>query len=100
MDPPVLLNAADLELVSPTCTLPKLRLVGLAPRTPGADVPVPDKDTVRLGFVASLVTVRLPLALLADGGAKVTLNDLLVPAANVKGRLRPLMLKPVPLTVA
>jgi hypothetical protein len=100
VDAPVLLNTMDCVLLSPTCTLPKLRLVGLALRVPGAAVPVPDNATTTLEFVASLVTVKVPLVAPADAGAKTTLNVLLVPAAKVSGRVRPFKLKPVPVAEA
>ena len=43
--------------------------------------------------------MTLPLALPAEVGAKVTLNEVLWPGVNVTGVLMPEMLKPVPATV-
>jgi hypothetical protein len=100
VDAPVLLNTIDFVLLSPTCTLPKLRLAGLALRVPGAAVPVPDSGTLKLGLVASLVMVKAPLALPTDAGAKTTLNVLVAPAAKVRGRVRPFTLKLVPVAEA
>jgi hypothetical protein len=70
-------------------------LAGAAARVPAAP-PVPEIGTMRLGSDPSLVNVRLALVLPADFGAKTTLNDVLLPAAKVRGRLRPLRLKPDP----
>ncbi len=81
----------------PTVTLPKLRLVGLAPSVPGV-TPVPDRGIVRLGFEALDVIVRLPLALPAADGANDTVKVALCPALNVTGAVIPLKLNPAPLT--
>ena len=61
-----------------------------------AAVAVPASDTLSVGFVASLATVKVPVGLPAVFGAKTTLNDLLAPAARVNGVVTPLTLKPVP----
>jgi len=99
LEPLELLKVACLVLLSPTCTLPKDRLDGLTARVPAA-VPVPDTGTVRVGSEASLVIMRLALLLLADCGANTTLNEVLLPAPRVIGRLSPLKLNPDPETVA
>jgi len=78
-------------LLLPTCTLPKLRLVGLALIVP-CETAVPDNETVSDGFEASLVTVSVPLGVPAAVGANTTLNDLLEPAARVNGTVTPLTL--------
>ncbi len=57
------------ELV-PTVTLPKLSVEGETDSCPAA-VPVPDRDTVRLGFEASDKTEMLPLNGPAVLGAKI-----------------------------
>src|SRR6185369_14395212 len=93
--PPVLLSTSDLVLLLPTCTLPKLRLVGFALIVPG-ETAVPDRDTVRDGFDASLVTVSVPVGVPAAVGANTTLNDVLAPAASVNGAVTPLTLYPAP----
>jgi hypothetical protein len=51
------------------------------------------------GFVAFELTRTLPLELVVDCGAKITLNDALCPGVSVNGAVMPEMLKPVPLTV-
>ncbi len=47
-----------------------------------------------------LVMARLPLTVPLDDGAKAVLNVTLCPALKVRGRLRPVMLKPAPVAVA
>ena len=80
----------------PTVTLPKLRLVGFDPSAPGVTA-IPDNGMVRVGFEALDVTVRLPLALPADGGVNVTVKVALWPGVSVAGVVIPLKLNPVPL---
>ena len=94
-----MLNTCDFVPLLPTWTLPKLKLVGLALIVPGA-VAVPESETVKLGFEALLVMVRLPVGVPAVVGANTTLNDLLAPAARVKGNVRPVTLNPFPVAVA
>ncbi len=81
----------------PTVTLPKFRFAGLAPSVPG-DTPVPDREMLRVGFVALDVIVTLPLALPEEEGANETLKVALCPALNVTGAVIPLKLNPAPLT--
>ena len=92
----MLVTVSDRVWWFPTVTLPKLRLVGLAPRPPG-EIPVPDSGMVRVGFEASDVMVTLPLALPADDGANETLNVALCPVVSVTGVVIPLKLNPEPL---
>jgi hypothetical protein len=61
---------------------------------------VPDNGTSSVGFGASDVIVRLPAALPADCGAKVSVKLVPWPPARVTGSVSPLKLKPVPLAVA
>ena len=93
----MLVTVSDRDLLLPTVTLPKLRLVGLAPSVPGV-TPVPDKGMVRDGFEALEVMVMLPLALPADDGANETVKVALCPAVSVTGAAIPLKLNPEPLT--
>jgi hypothetical protein len=97
VEPPELVMVTDCFLVLPTVTLPKEDAPAI--NEPAAS-PVPLRTTLSVGFDASLVIESSPLALPADWGAKLTLAPMLWPAARVSGRLRPLMLKPVPLTLA
>ena len=82
----------------PTVTFPKLRLLGLAPSR--SVTPVPESETLAGEFVALLLKGMLPLALPVVVGAKVALKVVVWPAVRVRGRVRPLMLKPVPVTAA
>ncbi len=66
--PPVLVTVPDRDWLLPTVTLPKLRLDGVDPSAPAA-IPLPDSDTVSVGFEAVEVTVSVPLAAAADVGA-------------------------------
>lgn len=81
----------------PTWTFPKLRLAGFAARDPEAK-PDPARPIVAVGTVPENAT--LPLALPADCGAKVTVKPAVCPGANVKGKFKPLRLKPVPVATA
>ena len=90
-------TVSEMDCLFPTVTVPKLRLVGFAPSVPGV-TPLPESGTVRVGFEAFDVTVRLPLALPADVGANDTLNVALCPAVSVTGVVIPLKLNPDPLT--
>ena len=94
--PPVLVTVSESDCLFPTVTVPKLRLVGFAPRVPGV-TPVPDKGMVSVGFEALDVIVMLPLALPADDGANETLKVALCPAFSVTGVVIPLKLNPEPL---
>jgi hypothetical protein len=58
--------------------------------------PVPETGTVKVGFVAVEVMVRLPLAAPADAGANETLNVALCPPFSVSGVVTPVMLNPAP----
>ena len=78
-------------LFCPTVTLPKLNGEVIAARAPTLAA-VPDSETVNDGFGASLVTVRVPAGVPAVVGANTTLNDLLAPAARVKGKVTPFTL--------
>jgi hypothetical protein len=93
--PPVFVTDSDSELLFPTSTLPKLRLVGLDDKAPGV-TPVPLTGMVKVGLEAFEVMVMLPLAAAAALGAKLTLKLELCPAASVTGVVTPLKLNPVP----
>src|SRR5208282_3759855 len=54
--PPVFVTVSDSESLLPTCTLPKLRVVGFDPSVPSV-TPVPLTGIVSVGFVAVDVTV-------------------------------------------
>jgi hypothetical protein len=82
----------------PTCTLPKLKLVGFPVRLSAATA-VPESGTLSV-LESLLVNTTLPVALPADLGAKTTLKPLLTPGDRIKGKLKPVILKPVPVTSA
>src|SRR6478609_5261505 len=63
-------------------------------------VAMADTGTLTTGFVASVVTAMLPVALPADCGVKVTVKLLRWPAARVSGKLSPFIRKSFPVTVA
>lgn len=87
-------------LLLPTATLPKLCVVGEVESVPAA-VPVPESDTVTLGFKASDVMARLPVAAVAAVGANFTWTVTFAPGAIVIGRLgAELTVKPVPLATS
>ena len=94
--PPVLVTVSDRDCLFPTVTLPKLRVVGLAPRVPGV-TPLPDSGIVKVGFEALDVIVTLPLVLPADDGVNETLKAVLCPAVRVTGAVIPVKLNPEPL---
>ncbi len=95
---PEFVNVIVCEPLLPTAIEPKFTLAGLAPSCPC--VPVPDK-AIAAGEPAALLTTEiLPVAAPADVGAKVAVNDELPPALMFIGIVAPLMLNPVPETVA
>ena len=55
---------------------------------------------LKLGFEPFEVMLTLPLAAPLVVGANSTVNDVLWPAVNVKGRVSPLRLNPLPLAAA
>ncbi len=95
---PEFVNVIACEPLLPTPTEPKLTLAGLAPSCPC--VPVPD-SAIEAGEPGALLTTEmLPLAAPAVVGAKVAVNEALLPAAIFIGIVAPLMLNPAPETVA
>ena len=99
LDPPVLVRVSDKLELLPTCTLPNARLVGFAVSAPCV-TPAPESGMLRLGFEPLEVILTLPLAAPLAVGEKSTVNDVLWPAVNVKGKVSPLKLNPVPLATA
>ena len=61
-EPPVFVTVSESGWLVPVCTVPKFRLVGLAPSAPNA-APVPVKGSDSEGFGPFDVMVTLPLAL-------------------------------------
>lgn len=83
----------------PVFTFPKLKLLELRLRVSVAATPVPVSATVSGEAGALLVMVRLPLALPVDVGANCTLKLFDCPAFSDSGRVNPLVLNPLPVTL-
>jgi hypothetical protein len=83
----------------PVFTFPKLKLLELRLRVSVAATPVPVNATVAGDPGALLVMVRLPLALPADVGENCALNVLACAGFNVSGRVNPLVLNALPITL-
>src|ERR1700687_1896122 len=98
-DPPAVVSVSDRSVLVATWTLPNTRLVGWAPRVPGV-TPVPESGMLKLGFEPFEVMLTLPLAAPLAVGLKSTVNEVLWPEVNVKGKDRPFRLNPLPLAVA
>ena len=81
----------------PVCTLPKLKLVGFVIKLPAA-TPVPVMAIFSGLPVASLVRATFPLTSPVDCGLKTMLKVALCPAVSVRGSVRPVTLKPLPVT--
>ena len=79
----------------PTTTVPKATVDGLAVTAPSA-TPEPLSGMSSMGFEPSEVTVMLPVALPVPVGANFTVKLTVWPALSVTGKVRPLILKPVP----
>ncbi len=95
---PVLFNVTVAEPLLPTATLPKLTLAGLAPSVPCMPVPL---SVIPNGDPGALLAIEmLPLALPVAVGANLAVNVALCPALIVNGVVIPLMLNPVPETLA
>jgi hypothetical protein len=97
---PLFISVAPKELLFPTFTLPKFKLVGFAPSSKVEATPVPLKEIASGEPGALLTSESEPVALPPEVGANTTFNVALPPAAMVRGRVRPVMLKPVPVTLA
>src|SRR5260370_33588456 len=96
----LLVSVTGNPLLPPTFTLPKLRLVGLAPSKNVAATPVPLRARVRGEPGALLASDTEPVTLPAAVGENAALNDALAPGASVSGAVRPVLLKPERETVA
>jgi hypothetical protein len=94
-----LVNVSETLALLPIAMLPSERLDGFGLSAP-CDTPVPDTGILKLGFEPLEVIPTFPLAAPVVVGAKVTLNEVLCPAASVTGSENPAKLNPVPLTDA
>jgi hypothetical protein len=77
-------------------TLPKLTVAGTTEIC--GVMPTPLKATVKLGLLALLVTVTLPVTVPMAVGVKVTLKEAWLPLAKLRGTVIPVAEKPVPVT--
>lgn len=66
-------TVSDRVCLTPTWTLPKLKLVGFDPRAPAA-MPAPLSAILKEGFEPSEVIVTVPLAAPVACGAKATVK--------------------------
>jgi hypothetical protein len=98
--PPPAVKLPDWVCVVPIVTLPKLMVPGVMPNVPLEVVPLPVKDTPTDGSDALELRESVALAVPVVDGVKVTERLVLPPAAKVYGKVRPLTLKAVSLTVA
>src|SRR3979490_3102158 len=97
---PVFVSVVFSELVPPTFTFPKIKFVGFALRRKVAATPVPVREMAR-GEPGALVSSDTePVTLPEELGANIALNVVVLPGAIVTGTTRPVMLKPVPDTLA
>src|SRR4051794_18764220 len=96
---PVAERLAVSVLLLPTFTLPKFRVLALELSCPPA-TPAPDNAIVSEEFEAFEFTVIPPLELPPAFGVNATMKVTLSPLFKVTGRLSPLKLNPVPLTLA
>jgi hypothetical protein len=99
VEDPELVRVTGEVCVCPLWRLRKLRLAGLDARVP-APTAVPETGTLTTGFDASVVTATVPVEVPVDCGVKVTEKLFFCPGDRVVGKLRPVILKPCPLTVA
>lgn len=98
-EPPVFFTVSVCVELWPTCTFVNVMLEGFGVSVPGV-TPVPVSGMLRLGFEPVDVIFTLPLTVPLALGLKCTVNDVLWPAFNVKGKVSPLKLNPAPLTLA
>lgn len=93
--PPVFVTERVCVAVLPTVTLPKLRFAELTAIIAGCSccAAVPVTATVAGVLLVLSATAIVPLKLPAVLGAKLTLNEMLCPAAMVAGSVGPLGIK-------
>ena len=91
---PGLLMASIWVLVTPTVTLPKLTLAGITEIC--GCTPLPLSEIVVGELVALLIKLRLPVALPAVAGAKLTVSEKLWPTARFTAPVKPLTVNPEP----
>jgi len=96
---PAALRVADMVLLLPIVTLPRLALPGVTVKLPAA-CPTPASGIGKLGSAALEAMRMSPLVWPLVFGAKVTVNVMLAPGLKLRGGLRPLKPNPLPVTLA
>ena len=97
---PLFVRATLSELVVPSFTFPKLKMVGFAPSSTLAATQVP-LDAISVGELGALLANEmLPLAPPAEDGVKLAESVTLWPKLSVVGEDNPTMAKPEPEIVA
>jgi hypothetical protein len=96
---PLFVSVDVSELLLPTATVAKFKLVGFALRRLFAVEPFPDRLMMSWEGWAFVVSVTDPLTLDVDVGVKIALKAMLPDPAMVDDVERPLMLNPVPATL-
>lgn len=96
---PLFFRVTPSELLLPTLTLPKVNVVGLAPSTKVAAVPVPLRPIAVGDPETFVVSEMLPERLPAVVGAKTALNDMVLLGVTVCAE-KPVTLKPAPVTLS
>ena len=80
---PLFVTDVDSELLLPSLTLPKERLVGLAASDSVCPAPVPERPIVSVDGVPFVARVMLPVMDEEDDGVNTALNVMLPPATIV-----------------
>jgi len=96
---PVLVSVAPSELLLPSSTLPKSRLLVLELNSAVDVIELPLVEIIRGEFGALLTSAIEPVPLPAELGVNTTLNVVLWPGAMLIGNARPDVPKPVPVTL-
>jgi len=95
--PLLVIDVVKDELVS-SFTFPKLKVEGVAPSDRVVVAPVPDRLITSGEGVPFVVSVMLPVAVVAEDGVKTASKGTLPPAAIEVEVERPVSVKPVPAT--
>jgi len=97
---PAFVSVTPCELLLPTNTLPKSRLLALALSSAVAAVALPVVEITKGELGALLVSETEPVTVPAELGANTTLNVVFWPGAMLIGSVRPEILNPAPPTLA
>ena len=97
---PAFVSVTPCELLLPTTTLPKSRLLALALKSGVDAMAVPLAEITKGELAASLASETEPVTVPAEVGANTTLNVALCPGAMLIGRVRPEVPNPAPTTLA